>query len=153
MFKFEIIPNCRIGPIELNITRLESKGIMKSLGGTLESSTESMDHYDMGFHLEFIDNILSGIIVEYSQNIQFYLFNKNVFDTPANELFNLINSNESTPITLADSEHFFTEQVIHLCDADEQYDKYQNESRVIYSTFCIGNSKYGEDISRILYGS
>lgn len=77
-------------------------------------------------------------------------FGKNAFDTPAQELFDLIAArDDSGEHRFNDSKYVFPNQIVTLWDADEQYDRLGNRSRLIWAQIGVGNRTYLAAIGEI----
>ncbi|MFT3736408.1 MAG: hypothetical protein QM776_15550 [Rhodocyclaceae bacterium] len=151
MIELKIEPHIGIGPIKLGASRHEARAALSAIGLPLEAADKNLDYFDRaGIKVEYTSDCASFIGVSHSKVCLFTYFGKNVFDTPATELFELFASNEATGNHVFNTyEHVFPEQILTLWDADEQYDRIGMETRVMWAQVGVGNGVYLRAIRRI----
>lgn len=148
---FDIIPGKGIGPILLGASRSDIRKILKEHGFELESSRKTMDYFcNSGIQIEYEkDGTVSFIGTASEEEVHIFYRGINVFDTPAEQLFEFIAKNEDIECTYDSYEYVFPEQIVTLWDADEQYDSYQNESRPVWGQVGLGSKIYKEAVEKI----
>ena len=151
MTKFEIVPGKGIGPILLGNSKEEVRKALSLHGFKLESSSDTMDYFcNSGIQVEYEkDGTASFIGTASEHRVNIYYNGVNVFDTPAEELFMLIAKNEEHQCSYDSYEYVFPKQIVTLWDADEQYDSYQNESRLIWGQVGLGSQTYIDAVDKI----
>ncbi|EDM25948.1 hypothetical protein LNTAR_06264 [Lentisphaera araneosa HTCC2155] len=153
MIRLEIKPHIGIGPILLGSTKEEARTALSQIGFELEHSIDVMDYFcNSGIQIEYSKTgIVEFIGTSCEPNHFTVIYNDvNVFNTKATELFELINQNESELKPYNDYEFMFPDQIITLWDAQEQYDRYENESRVIWAQVGLGNESYKKEVEEII---
>lgn len=143
---FKINPNKGIGPVKLGMSREEVK---EALGiDNCSSSNRELDYYfNNSFQIEFEENRANFIGVSYHPSYIITYEGVNVFDTEAKKLFELIASNESEKHEFNSSGYLFSNQIVTLWDADEQYDRIGSETRLIWAQIGIGTQSYLQAVS------
>ena len=143
---YEIKPHVGIGNVELNMNRSEVKKVIGE--ENFSGSNEEIDYYfDNSLQIEFVNDKADFIGISYHSSYNVIYKSINVFDTEAKELFNLISSNEKENHTFDAYEYLFPEQVVTLWDADEQYDRIDSETRLIWAQIGVGSLNYLEAVS------
>jgi hypothetical protein len=146
MKELAIICHDSIGPIKLGATRIELRRILDSHDFHLESTKKTMDYFcDASIQVEYEeDDTASFIGISFHRLYTCTYSGRNVFDTPAEELFSLMAAAEGdgTTHTFDDSEYVFPNQILALWDADPQYDRLGGENRSIWAQVGIGDARY-----------
>lgn len=138
---YEITPHVGIGTVKLGMSREEVK---EALGAeNYNGSHRELDYYfDNSFQIEYADNKADFIGVSYNKKYFVKYKGINVFNTRAEELFELISSSEDQKHEYNPYRYIFPKQIVTLWEADEQYDKTGQESRPIWGQIGIGTPSY-----------
>lgn len=154
MVEFDIHARLGAGKLTFGTERANARSLLESLGFAMSNSRGSMDYYDdNSIQLDFFnDEILHFIGFAYSVSFRVLYNEIDPFDQDASGLFELINSNESTPIPFNDYDPLFPTQIIALWDAQEQYDYNGNHNRRVFATFSIGDQRYLDEMLAIENG-
>jgi hypothetical protein len=152
MSTFEISPHQAIGPARLGASRAMVRQAMSEHGFALEGSYDGIDYFCESCLQVSYGPDDNAHFIGASGNVEFtFLFKGvNVFDTPATEVFSMMAAlDESGEHDFDRYEYFFPNQILTLWEADEQYDRYQEENRVVWAQVGIGNESYVAAINAI----
>ena len=150
--QFEIQPHSGIGPFLLGESITVVRERLASLGFPVKFHENGLDYYfDASVQVEYDDDqTISFIGVSFDDRYDLRYFGLNVFDTPASELFDYIASiDKSGEHQFTTIQYCFPSQIITLWSADTQYDRLQNEKRVVWAQVGIGNLAYVKAIKEI----
>ena len=146
MLELLIKPHESIGPIRLGVSRLEMQKVLSDYGLLFKCSRKMLDYFcDASIQIEYeADETASFIGVSFHASYTCSYKGKNVFDTPAEELFALMADGEEGRTNLTFNEHGYTfpTQILTLWDADPQYDRVGGEVRFIWAQVGIGDARY-----------
>ncbi len=145
--RFEIKPHRGIGPVLLGMARSEVIALMADIGGEAPvSRSESIDcffgncfqvSYNEHGRVEFIE-------VANDPRLEFVFEEKDVFDTPAEEMVAHIKQFDypSPDLSKEGYEYLFPSLILTLWDIDSQYDHKRGQVRPILGAVGIGDLNY-----------
>jgi hypothetical protein len=132
--------------------RQELRRILFDFGLPLTETRNDLDYFcENALQVEYgNDDEADFIGVSCHQDYLTFYYGVNVFDTPAKRLFRLVAERDGSGNHVFDpSGYTFPNQIITLWEADEQYDKYENETRKIWAQIGLGTQHYLDDVSEI----
>jgi hypothetical protein len=146
-----IHPLIGIGPFKLGSSRDEIRRCMAAIGLPFESERGQMDYCcSSSIQVEYDDEGATDFIgTSFDERILVTYEGQNVFDLPAEALFELINTHEDKPSEYNDYEHVFPSQIVTLWDADSQYDRLGGEIRPVWAQVGVGSVTYLKAIRKI----
>lgn len=137
MLQLELQPRIGLGLIKLDASRSQVREVLKDVGLDLSVSRGHQDHFD-GIQVEYTDDRTTFIGVSWSKQYKIIFQGTDVFDIPADELFEqLAKEDGAEGLTFNPSEYEFPNLLITLWDADEQYDRIGLESRKVWAQIGI----------------
>jgi len=152
MHKFKIAPHVGIGPILLGASRDSVRAALSASGYPLESSEDSLDYFaSSGIQIEYgPDGCADFIGIACGKTYRLTYYDVDVFNTPADEIFDLIARRDNSGDWPFDASGFvFPNQIVTLWEADEQYDRLGGEQRPIWAQVGLGNERYLEAVNEI----
>lgn len=155
MHEFELIPHQGIGPLKLGMTVAQAQAAVAPLEGAGECSSRENVHSFFAGALQFEIGDSGKVqfigIADHPSFLCRYL-GRDIFDTPAPELFEFIAQHDEGAAKYRSTEYRFPKQVITLYEADAQYDRKGNETRPIWSQVGVGNAEYVASIRALRDG-
>lgn len=152
MIVFNLSPRVGAGPVFLGASRAQTREDLSALGFALEHSRGPADYFcESSIQTECSPDgrvWFIGLSCHERYTVQYQ--GKNVFALAAPDLFALIAASEiSESHTYEPYEYCFPDQIITLWDADEQYDRLGNESKLVWAQVGIGDQSYAAAIAAI----
>jgi hypothetical protein len=151
MNELKLEPHLGIGPIRFGESREAVRATLAIAGLPFENSRRASDYFrDAAIQVEFdpFGRVhFIGVACHPSFTLTYH--GSDVFDTPAQELFQLIaTQDDSGPHQFTKAEYLFPKQIITLWEADEQYDR-RGAGRPIWGQVGLGNQFYLEAIQAL----
>ncbi len=146
-FRFHIVPHLGVLPVMLNAERHVIRQTLSEIGLNLNHANDPMDYYlNNALQVEFtkIDNkeLASFIGICAHETAEVFFKNMNVFNYPAEQVFDFIKQEEPNCIDeYSEYEHLFEHQILAVWDADEQYDR-AGERFPVWGQLGVGNALY-----------
>jgi hypothetical protein len=153
---FAIEPHRGVGPISFGASRGEVKAAMAAIGGgpPVARNADTDCFFENAFQVSFGDHG-SADFIELGSGFPYpVLFDqRDVFDTPADELLLLIRKHEQEDAALSEPpySYLFSDLILTLWDSDEQYDHKGGGQRPIFGAVGVGATSYLTAIKAI-YG-
>jgi len=152
----DIVPHVGIGPVRFGMTRTEVEAAVAPLSGALprrsKGRSSTIDCYFRGsLQIEFDPDGTASFIEVWCDAATLCTYKRHdVFDLPAPELFAIfVADDDSGSHAFAASGYLFTKLIVALWEADEQYDRKRNESRLVYATVGVGDERYLAAIRKV----
>lgn len=142
-----ITPLRGIGPFLLGSTRADTRKAMAAAGLPLETESPGSDACcasALTFFYDQEDRVIQ-IVTMYDARIAVTWMGKEVFDVPAEELFDLINAQELRPLPYDCDEVVFPSQVVTLSWAAEEHDHLGGYRRIIWEQAGVGTESYRDE--------
>ncbi|MEG2805902.1 hypothetical protein [Stenotrophomonas sp.] len=142
VIELKIVPRCGIGPIILGESRSTVRKAMEEAGLRFESERASLDYFcGNSIQVEYHEGTASFIGVASHTRFTAIYQGRNVFDTPAKELFAIVaDADASDTHKFNRNGHVFPNQILTLWEADTQYDPL--ERRLIWGQVGLGDARY-----------
>ena len=148
----ELVPNRGIGPVLLGAYRAEARDAMRRTGFALERSQEDTDFYCGASLLTECDDAgrISFVEVRPTKRFIATLYGRNVFATPADELFELAASRDcSGEHTFDPHGCTFPHQILVFWQADEQYNPSRPQRYPVWGAIGLGNEAYATAVAEL----
>jgi len=146
----EIVPLLGIGPVRLGATRAHAREAMRRTGFGLERSADTVDFYCGASLLTECDDsgYIGFIEVRPTRRFTAKLYDRDVFATPAEELFELAASVDgSGPHTFDHREYTFPNQILAMWHADGQYNPSRLRAYPVWGAVGVGNGAYATAVA------
>lgn len=143
---FVIVPQVGIGPVRLGMSRSDVEAALAEFAGALptENPGEEQEPFFNGALVVSYNkrNRVNSIAVSGRSPYRTTFRGKDLFQTPADEVFKLFAAGEKGKYVYDHYGRTFPIQLITLDDADEQYDEPDDQGRPIWATISLGDVDY-----------
>lgn len=150
--RFEIEPHVGIAPIRFGMSRADVVWEMTKIGGgNPVAKSNGIDcFFNNAFQVSYRDGTVEFIEVYNEPDHTFILAGLDVFDAPADQLVARLEALDSVDSELSDKcSYCFSNLIVSLWEADEQYDRKGGETRPIFGAVGIGDDRYLAAIQQI----
>lgn len=145
MITFDLVPRVGLGPVRLSATREVIRQTLERLGFGVTHSRDNLDYF-CGNALQVEcgkDGCADFIGIAGSDDLCVTYFGIDVFDTPADRLFNAMAGRETSGShTYARTEYLFPQQIVTLWDAAAQYDHRGGGRWPVWGQIGVGSERY-----------
>lgn len=143
MLNLPLEPGQGAGAVRLGTSRHEVRETLTHLGYPVSAIKGEIDFFcDNALQVEHDDGTASFIGIASHRDILCTYCGVDVFDLPAERLFRLIASDERVPPEFDPQEFCFSDQIVTVWEADEQYDYKGGHARRVYGQVGIGDARY-----------
>ena len=142
-----ITPLRGIGPFLLGSTRAETRKAMADAGLPLETESPGSDACCASALTFFYDQEqrVMQIVTMCDARIAVTWVGRNVFDIPAEELFDLINAQEPRRVPYDSDEVVLSSQVVTLSAAAVEHDHLSGYRRIVWEQVGVGTESYRDE--------
>ena len=148
----ELVPHRGIGRVLLGADRAEARDSMRRTGFALERSQDAADFYCGASLLTECDDAgrISFIEVRPTKRFRATLYGRDVFATPARELFELAACRDcSGEHAFEPHGYTFPNQTLAFWQADEQYNLSRLRRYPVWGAIGLGNEAYAAAVAEL----
>ena len=139
--RLPIEPHVGIGPVKLGMTREAARLTLREKGVSLSASDETVDYFcDNALQIEYDAGTVSFVGVSRHERLVCTYQGVNVFDVPAQTLFETISNGETVQHPYAATEFVFPGQIVTVWAPHDEYA--HGGHRHVYAQVGLGDRRY-----------